>query len=149
MQETFAAKDECPDDLMMRSPGGHLEDIRKRTCSPIHPRDHCFQQRDHCCHDQRDRKEDACLGNLNESIRWANSIILMKDFYSLSNGVSPVAGMQGMTMVRKTTIVTIVVIPIVTFEMIRSGWQGLTLIYGIPNPHMYGIPHPCMVYQIL
>ena len=44
-----------------------------------------------------------------------------KFFYSLRSGLSPVAGMQGMTMVRKTTIVTIVVIPIVTFGMITSG----------------------------
>ena len=35
--------------------------------------------------------------------------------YSLRSGLSPVAGMQGMTIVRKTTIVTIVVMPIVTF----------------------------------
>ena len=62
----------------MERPGGHLEDIRKRTSSPIHPRDHRLQQCDHCCHDQRDRKEDACLGNLNESIRRANNKILMK-----------------------------------------------------------------------
>ena len=125
-------------------PGRHLQDRGKRTSSPIHPRDHGLQQRDHCCRDQGDRKEDACKRMLRKPVV---NLPSEKFFYSLRSGLSPVAGMQGMTMVRKTTIVTIVVIPIVTFGMITSGWQGLTLMYGIPNPHMFGIPYPRMVYQ--
>ena len=114
MQETFAAKTESPKDLM-RSPGGHLQDRGKRTSSPVHPRDHRFQQRDHCCHDQGDRKEDACKRMLRKPVV---NLPSERFFYSLRSGLSPVAGMQGMTIVRKTTIVTIVVIPIVTFGRI-------------------------------
>ena len=65
-----------------------------------------------------------------------------KDFYVLRSGLSPVAGIQGMTMVRKTTIVTIVVMPIVTFSIVMSGgWVSETLTRRVYNKVYLNLPY--------